>query len=284
MSDRPKVNRGLKRRLVAEAGGKCANPGCPNVLTELHHIREWHVVNTHDERNMIAVCPACHAAVTRGALRIDDVTAYAWKSIERTEEGAQRGHLYVEPSNAEPPRLLLGSLGAMSSAGGLVVFSEQPSRRLSFAVSDMAIMNLEASVSDVNGQRLAWVSGGHYRAEGQSLGAVTQRPGHFRITHPWGPNLVPEWALAAMRTQDPEFGANPVVDLLAMEVVEPNMVRVEGVWLDEDGGMVIDRQGIHFLDRGRPRPVSLVGEGVTSMLLYSGPVDKALFARAERAT
>lgn len=284
MSNRPKVNKALKRRLVAEAGGKCANPGCPNALTELHHIAEWHVVQTHDAAAMIALCPACHEAVNRGELRVDDATAYAWKGIDRSEDGGQRGHLYVEPTEAEAARLLLGSFLVRSATTGLLVFSEQPSRRLAFAVSDMDIMGLEASVTDVHGQRLARVSGGHYRAEGQSLGAVRQRPGYFHMTHPWGPSIVPEWALAQMREADADYAPEGLVTLLAMEVLEPNLVRVEGVWLDEDGGMVIDRQGIHFLDRGRPGAVSIVGAGTDTTLLVAGPVDVALFARVGPGT
>ena len=32
-----------KAALRAQAGGKCANPGCPVPRTHLHHIREWAV-------------------------------------------------------------------------------------------------------------------------------------------------------------------------------------------------------------------------------------------------
>lgn len=280
VSDRPKVNKALKRRLVAEAGNKCANPGCSTVLTELHHIRQWHVVKTHDERDMIALCPACHAAATRGDLQIDDERAYAWKRVDRADDGNRRGHLYVEPTEAEPARLLLGSIGVMSATASLVVFSEKSSRRLSFVVSDLAIMNLDATVSDIHGRRLVRVSGGHYRAEGPFRGEVRQRAGHFRITHPWAPNIVPEWALATMRAGQPGYAPDNIVTLLAMEVVRPNLVRVEGIWLDDGGGMIIDQHGIHFVNRGRRGAVSLVGEGVESMLHCVGPVDTALFSRA----
>jgi hypothetical protein len=41
---RPDVPALSKRLLVEQEGGKCANPGCPHVITQLHHIQEWHVL------------------------------------------------------------------------------------------------------------------------------------------------------------------------------------------------------------------------------------------------
>ena len=76
---RPKIKPSVKRALIDEAGGKCANPGFPNILTEIHHIRDWHVYFIHDPDHLIAICPACHDAVCRGDLRISADTAYQWK-------------------------------------------------------------------------------------------------------------------------------------------------------------------------------------------------------------
>ena len=57
MTKRPKVPPAIKRALYAEAGYKCANPGCCTRLQELHHIRQWSVYQTHDGSEMIAICP-----------------------------------------------------------------------------------------------------------------------------------------------------------------------------------------------------------------------------------
>ena len=53
----------VKKRLIQEAGNKCANPGCPVRRTHTHHIRKWAVYQTNDEQEMIAVCPSCHDAI-----------------------------------------------------------------------------------------------------------------------------------------------------------------------------------------------------------------------------
>src|SRR5438128_2235238 len=96
----------IKCALLREAGGKCSNPGCPNTLTELHHINQWHVYQTHDQAQMIAVCPTCHSHAHRGQLIIDDDTIRRWKLIRRST--SDRGHIYVEPGDT--CRVLLGSI------------------------------------------------------------------------------------------------------------------------------------------------------------------------------
>src|SRR5437588_331436 len=99
---RPKqgVSRQVRRALLREANGKCANPGCPSVNTHIHHIA-YLVYATNDSAHLIAICPTCHDAVHRGALRLDDATLYRWKQLLR--RGTTRAHLYVEPG-AQPAK------------------------------------------------------------------------------------------------------------------------------------------------------------------------------------
>ena len=95
-SPRPSVPKALKESLVKEAGGKCANPGCSNYRTHLHHINEWAIYETHDGEAMIAVCPSCHDAIHQGPLEVSDQTIKGWKAIQRPF-GPNRDHVYVEP-------------------------------------------------------------------------------------------------------------------------------------------------------------------------------------------
>src|SRR5436190_22824634 len=111
-TERPKVRADVRRRLVDEAGGKCANPGCPTPRTHLHHIAEWAVYQAHDEEEMIAVCPTCHDAIHDGQLEIDDDTIYAWKAIERPKS-TRRDHVYVEPG--ESPTLAIGTMSLVGN-------------------------------------------------------------------------------------------------------------------------------------------------------------------------
>ncbi len=173
------------------------------------------------------------------------------------------------------PRLVLGTLSAQGTSG-LVVFSRDPHRRLAFRINDMEIMLLEASVWSANGARLARVVDGYFEAEPGSAAVVVQRPGHFRISHPLCNDVMPDWALRQMRKFEPSFAGDGSVRLLDMEVLSPNLVRVQGVWLDETGGMIITEGGMSFV---RPeRSFSVVGAGLGTVFMYVGPVDQALFA------
>jgi hypothetical protein len=117
-SARPKVPPDIKRQLADEAGGKCANPGCSNRVTELHHIWVWAAARKHDATHMIALCGGCHDAAHRGILRLDDATLYGWKEILR-ETPATHDHFYVEPTTNARPRLLLGSIAVQGDRRGV---------------------------------------------------------------------------------------------------------------------------------------------------------------------
>lgn len=161
---------------------------------------------------MIAICPACHDAVTRGDLRITDEDAYNWKRILRADQ-SNRGHLYVEPSD-DPPKLLLGTVAAMGTAG-LIVFSEATPRRLAFTINGVDIMGLQATISTVDGKRLARVVDGHLKAAADSKCRVTQRAGHIRVTHPLSPEVLPRRMVDEIRHTERDFAMFDSVTLLA---------------------------------------------------------------------
>ena len=54
--------------------------------------------------------------------------------------------------------------------------------------------------------------------------------------------------------------------------------------LSDRRGVVITKQALSFLDRGRPIPVTLRSDGLgtTPLLHFTGPADKALFGIAEQ--
>lgn len=268
-SHRPSVPHQAKLVLFEEAGRKCANPGCPNRLVELHHIREWHVYQTHDARHMIALCAACHDSVDRGSLHISDEDLYRWKGIPR--DVGSTAHLYVEPG--KPPRMLLGSI-AVRGDSGLVVFDFANHHRLSFTVSDGEIMLLNAKLSNLQGRTLLDVVDGYVRQRAAELQMLT-RPGRVHI--PASPqSALPGWALVSLQRGDPPGGsADPA--LLDLEVLEPGLVRVQGIWMDKDKGVVITHSRLSFLHRDRPRPITLIGEGKGSLLIFAGPIGTSLF-------
>jgi hypothetical protein len=267
---RPKVPSAVKRVLIEEAGRKCANPGCPNRLVELHHIEEWHIYQTHDEKQMIAICAACHDSVDRGELQISDEDLYRWKGIPR--DVVSTAHLFVEPGS--PTKMLLGSI-AVQGDSGLVVFDFTDLQRLSFAVKDGDIMLLNAKLSRFDGKPLLDIVDGYVRQRADEIELAT-RPGRVQVPAGIHSPLIPEWARTSLLMEDPLYGVDGL-SLIDLEVVEPGLVRVQGIWMDEDKGVIVTNDRLSFVGRGRPKPLTIVGTGKDSVLHYVGPLGTALF-------
>lgn len=269
---RPDVPAPMKRLLIEQAGDKCANPGCPNRLVELHHIHEWHVYQTHDAKHMIAICAACHDSVDRGSLQISDQSLYRWKAIDRTGSSAT-GHLFVEPGEA--PKLLLGSL-TVHGDSGVVVFDFSERQRLAFAVRDDEIMLLNVKVSDSAGNLLLDVVDGYVRKQDESV-ELRARPGAIEVPAGFDSVLIPQWARSALLREDDNYSKKDL-PLLALEVIDRGLVRVQGFWFTKYHGVVISREGLSFVRRGLPRPITLKGAGEDTVINWVGPVDVSLFA------
>jgi hypothetical protein len=271
---RTRVSPALKRRLIQEAGGKCANPGCANYRTHLHHIKEWAVYATHDGKHMIALCPACHDAVHHGPLVIDDDTVYRWKGINRAAE-TRRDHVYVEPGS--PPKLLLGTI-AFTGDQGVVVFQLGQTNALSFRVEDEDLLLLNVGLTDTSGRELLRVTDNHVREISPETITYERVPGHVRVTAKRGPEIVPTWAVERLQEFEPDYGTEETVVVLDLEVLEPGLVGVHGIWtVGDDRVIIITKRALSFLSPWRPHPISLVGEGVDSLIKYTGPLTTALF-------
>jgi hypothetical protein len=61
--NRPAIPAELKRRILVEAGHRCAIPTCRSTQVEIAHILPWSKVRVHEYENLIALCPNCHTRV-----------------------------------------------------------------------------------------------------------------------------------------------------------------------------------------------------------------------------
>lgn len=268
---RPAVPQPIKQQLIEQINGKCANPGCPNALLELHHIREWHVYHTHDAEHMIAVCASCHDSVDRGELVIGDDEIYSWKRIVRT--GPCVGHIFVEPTS-EPPRILLGTI-SVKGDDGLVVFDFAVRHRLSFAVRDGDIMLLNLRISSPAGETLVDVVDGYVRTRKPSI-ILKSRPGHIMIPAGFHSDVIPEWVRTKLVNEDLLYGIEGM-PLLQIRVVRPGLVRVNGIWCDENAAVIATTNRFLFISRTRQRPITIAGAGEETVLYYTGPAGTSLF-------
>ncbi len=67
-TSRPKIPAELRRRVLVEAGHRCAIPTCREIDVDVHHIIPWETVRKHDYSNLIALCPKCHRMILRGLI------------------------------------------------------------------------------------------------------------------------------------------------------------------------------------------------------------------------
>jgi len=65
---RPSIPAEIKRRVLVEAGHRCAIPTCRYISVEIHHIVPWESCQAHDYHNLIALCPNCHIRADRGEI------------------------------------------------------------------------------------------------------------------------------------------------------------------------------------------------------------------------
>jgi hypothetical protein len=233
------VRADVKRALIEEAGGKCANPGCAERLLELHHIEQWHVYHTHNPDEMIALCPTCHRHAHRGEIRLTDDLIREWKKIQRIR--SNRSHLYVEPSANS--RLLLATFyftDARSHATGISIFDMSMGNRLAFRVVDGDILLVNLRISGLEGREIARFVDGHIRFDEKAVRYET-RKGRHRFTTPTKGGLIPAWIIEQYKSQSgPEklFDGDETT-ILDTEVVRPGLVQVRGIWVEAERALVV---------------------------------------------
>lgn len=269
-----KINPPLKRLLIEEAGGKCANPGCSNWRAHIHHIKHWAVYQAHDSAEMIAICPSCHDAAHHGQLKSTDDMLYQWKGLIRPNV-PDSAHIYVEA--ASELKLLTGSLCIATTHDEAVVFGLSNTNHLKLRVLDKDLLQVSVRLQDQRGTELLRVVENHARVVRNKNVAFDYRPGRVRVTLPATADFAPGWLIDQVRFQDPTFAADGRIVALDVEVKKPGVVRVQGCWPDGDVGVVITDKALSFCSRGLREPVSMVGAGEDTVFMYSGPITSAVF-------
>lgn len=269
-----KIKPALKRLLIDEAGGKCANPGCSNWRVHIHHIKHWAVYKTHDSAGMIAICPSCHDATHHGRLKITDEVLYQWKRMAHPK-APESVHIYVEP--ATELKLLTGSICISTTNDQAAVFELSNSNNLKFRVLDNDLLQVSVRLQDQQGKELLRVVENHVKVVRSKGITFDHRAGRARVTVPATDDFAPSWLIDQVRFQDSTFAAEGRIVALDIEVLKPGLIRVQGCWPDGDVGIVITDKALSFCTRGRREPVSMVGAGEETMLVYTGPITSALF-------
>ncbi len=278
MEAQRKIKPAQKRELRDAAGGKCANPGCTNWRTHIHHIKHWAVYKAHDSEHMIAVCPSCHDAIHYGDLRLSDETIYAWKALKRPEK-PDSAHLHVEPARASRLRLAAGTM-YLASRRDFAVFRISERNRLTLRILDGDILQISSRLEDAGGLEVLRVVENHVRVSRDPEIEFQFSAGHARVTVPATERYIPEWLIHQVRWCEPDYASDGRVIALDLEVLAPGLVKVQGFWPSDGKAIVVTDTAINLCSIQKLGPIRLEtgpGEGGFSTLLYDGPITGALF-------
>ncbi|MGW2541642.1 HNH endonuclease [Kitasatospora sp. NPDC001574] len=77
---RPPIPAELERRVLVEAGHRCAIPTCRQHPVDIEHIVDWARVKRHEFENLIALCPTCHRRKGNGPNQIDRKSLRQYKA------------------------------------------------------------------------------------------------------------------------------------------------------------------------------------------------------------
>lgn len=267
------IPRPIKRRLLEEAGGKCANPGCSNTKTEFHHIKHWAVYKAHRAEDMIAVCPSCHDAAHHGTLRITDELLYEWKQ-SKLETGRHHDVLFVEP--AKELSLLAGSLRLTTRTEQLITFHLSNKNTLAFRVEGLEIMLLQSTLRDLAGIEVLEVRDNRVAVKRDDDVTFERRTGRVRITVPASDRYIYPEMISQMRAHDLSYAADGRIIAVDLQVVQPGVVRVLGAWPAPEGGVIITEKSLSCLLPGNLGPISFIGEE-GARLIFDGDINGKLF-------
>lgn len=259
---RPHIGKKVKKRLIKEAGNKCANPGCPNIRIAIHHIKEWAIYQTHDEKHMIAVCQSCHDAIHNGNLKIDDETLYRWKGLKRNTE-VSNTHLYVEASNEM--KLMCGSI-CFKAPLRTRILRISPKNALGFKIVNDEHIVLDLIITDLNKNEVIKVVENYIKYKYNDSVEYKQRAGKVNVTAPLNSSFITDIICQKVKTIEPSFGEGGVITLLDIEVIKPGLIKIEGIWLENDIGYVITKNALIVIPPNLPKPLAFEGCGEQTVI------------------
>ncbi len=94
MSEREAIPSELKRRILIEAGHRCAIPTCRFPTTEIAHIEPYEKVKKHKYENLIALCPNCHTRADKGEIDRKSLKIYK-RILQRLTDRYDRFELNI---------------------------------------------------------------------------------------------------------------------------------------------------------------------------------------------
>ena len=106
MTSRPPIPAELRRKVLVEAGHRCAIPTCRSTTTEIAHIVPYAEVKKHKYENLIVLCPNCHTRADKK--EIDRMSLKIYKRIlQRLIDKYERFELNVLNELRQEKRVII---------------------------------------------------------------------------------------------------------------------------------------------------------------------------------
>lgn len=134
-------------------------------------------------------------------------------------------------------------------------------------------------ISNLESIEVLKVTDNHVKVHDLENITFKQVPGHIIVSTKNAEQYIDSYLLEKMKTEQPDYHVNSELILLELEVLKPGLVKVKvkGCWADDEKAVIITDKSLSFLNRDLQRPLSMVGDGENSVLMYTGSVDCSLF-------
>ncbi|KRR09556.1 hypothetical protein CQ12_13795 [Bradyrhizobium jicamae] len=222
---------------------------------------------------MIALCPACHDAAHHGSLKITEQILYGWKSADRTQE-YQQAVLSVEP--AQKLGLVAGSIIVETAHEHAIVFELSNANTLAFRIEDDDILLVRSRLRNLEGREVLRISDNRIRSHRDQAVSFDSRPGRVRIEVPCTPAYIYPEMVRQMQFVEPSYGTSGRIPALDIEVLEPGLVKVRGIWASQKACVVITDERFAVLYPNLLWPLSIMDEQIIR-IIWDGPITAALF-------
>ncbi len=141
------------------------------------------------------------------------------------------------------------------------MFQLSQNNSLKFRVLDDDIMMLNLKMADTNGKEVLRVVDNHVRSTPSPDIKFLQVPGHIQVNVPANEQFIPLDILRKMQIQEKDYGADGSITALDLEVLRPGLVRVKGLWVENDKAVIITKERLSFIRPELSQPLSMIGEG-----------------------
>lgn len=236
------INVDIRRELIEEVGGKCANPGCPSLITEFHHLDEWSIWKTHDSKRMIAICPNCHSYAHKRGTKLTNNELLQWKANAGKRNNTKAFPVFVTPSDETLFRF--GNFKFKDNTKAFAVGSSN----IEITVDDNGVVFINIIMFDSNGETVVEVKSNTVITTRDDVNFEVLLSGHIRVTTNLSNGIIPEWAVVNFKENNIQLPDS--VTLLEIVVKAPGEVTVQGLIQTERKVYYITENKIYFTVEG----------------------------------